>query len=61
MTLTLSPQIEISYLNVRLSTKTFIRQKNPIASSQHSYFSELSSPSLTNEEQTSPKRNVWKP
>ena len=38
MTPTLSPQIDVSYLNVRLFTKTFIRQikKTRTASSQHS-------------------------
>ena len=52
MTLTLSPQIDqISYLNVRLSTKTFIHKKK-YDSLQSTLFSELSSASLTNEEQT---------
>ena len=53
MTLTLSPQIEIFYPNVRLFIQLFIRQKTPTDSSQHStFFSEVISTSLTDEEQT---------
>jgi len=50
MTPTLSPQIEISYLNVQLSTKTFIRQKKP-DSLQSTFLSEVNSTSLSHEEQ----------
>ena len=51
MTPFLLPQIEISYPNVRLSIKTFIRQKILTASSQHHFNSKINSVSLTSEEQ----------
>ena len=52
MTPFLLPLIEISYPNVWLSIKTFIRQKILTASSQHHYFSKVNSVSLTCEEET---------
>ena len=51
MTLTLSPQIEIFYPNVRLCIQLFIRRKTPNRL-QSIFFSEVISTSLTDEEQT---------
>ena len=51
MTPTLSPQTEISYLNVRLFNKNLYTSKSP-DSIQSTLLSEMNSTSLTNEEQT---------